>query len=218
MAYTKDRRKKASLRVFLELKTLQVLAQGHFTEVNEFCLGIILINTFKYTFLPPCKDNYAWEVYGDRHSLKTPSWKTATSCEGQRQQRRAETLSGWNADCQEREWLLLGTIQDWSKKCTSNVKVPMERPRYLSKSSADLQRIYNQITRHRLNLFTSRTNPHVMLMLLPPFHKDGSQHTTRRAATGLSSDLRNQWQIYLDLIFKRAASQLRMKWEGTDKV
>lgn len=73
MAYTKDRRKKASLRVFLELKTLQILAQGHFTEVNEFCLGIILINTFKYTFLPPCKDNYAWEVYGDRHSLKTPS-------------------------------------------------------------------------------------------------------------------------------------------------
>lgn len=59
--------------VFLEVKTLQVLAQGHFTEVNEFCLGIILINTFKYTFLPPCKDIYAWEVYGDRHSLKTPS-------------------------------------------------------------------------------------------------------------------------------------------------
>lgn len=68
----------------------------------------------------------------------------------------------------------------------------MESPRYLSKSSADLQRIFNQITRHSLNLFTSRTNPHVMLMLPPLSHKDGSQHTTCRAAMGLLVT----WEIY----------------------
>jgi len=68
----------------------------------------------------------------------------------------------------------------------------MERPRCLSNFSSDLQRIYNQITRHNLHLFTSRTNPHMMLMLPPPSYKDGSQHTRYRAATGLLGDLRNQ--------------------------
>ena len=66
------------------------------------------------------------------------------------------------------------------------------KAKMLSNSSADLQRIYNQITRHNLRLFTSRTNPHMMLGLPSPFYKDGSQHTTYRAATGLLGALRNQ--------------------------
>lgn len=104
----------------------------------------------------------------------------------------------------------IGLVQ---KKCTSNVKVPMERPRYLPKSSADLQRIYNQITRHSLNLFTSRRNPHVMLMLPPSSHRDGSQHTTFRAATGLPRHLTNLWQIHLDLIFRG----LQVSWGWNEK-
>lgn len=115
-ASTKDRERRLAYVSFLNLRHFRYLPKDTSLKLMIFFLGIILNNAFKCTFLPPCKENYAWKVCGDRHGLKTSSWKTATSCDEQRQHRKAETLSSWNSDCHQTEWPLLGITEDWSKK------------------------------------------------------------------------------------------------------